>query len=131
MKNYLLDSHTLLWYLGGDAELPLTARETITNPANAIFVSVASLWEIAIKHSLGKLDLPRPFSDLEPSIQKEGFEVLPIQFHLLKAVVSLPFHHRDPFDRIIIAQSLLSTYPVIGKDEAFDPYGVQRCWTSF
>jgi len=78
MKNYLLDSHTLLWYFGGDASLPVPARDTIADISNSIFVSIASIWEIAIKHSLGKIDLPRPFDDLIPSVRNEGFNCCPL-----------------------------------------------------
>jgi len=131
MKTYLLDSHTLLWYLAGDTTLPISARNEISDAQSNIFVSMASLWEIAIKNSLGKLDLPRPFSELEPSLQAEGFELLPIRFDDLKKVAALPFHHGDPFDRLIIAQSLLLDYPVIGRDVLFDSYGVNRFWESF
>jgi len=126
MKNYLLDSHTLLWYFGGDAALPVSAREAIADTDNSILVSIASIWEIAIKHSLGKLDLPRPFDDLIPSILNEGFELLPIEAEELKTLVKLPFLHKDPFDRLLIAQSLTYSYPIIGRDDIFDDYGVQR-----
>jgi len=91
---------------------------------------MASLWEIAIKHSLGKLELPRPFSEFEASLHAEGFDVLPIGVEDLKKIITLPFHHGDPFDRLIIAQSLLLDFPVIGRDEVFDVYGVQRFWSS-
>lgn len=131
MKNYLLDSHTLLWYFGGNAELPVPAREAIADTSNSIFVSIASIWEIAIKHSLGKLDLPRPFDDLETSILNEGFELLSIKSEELKTLVKLPFYHKDPFDRLLIAQSLTYSCPIIGRDDIFDGYGVQRFWTSF
>lgn len=131
MKTFLLDTHTLLWYLGGDPFLPYSARVTISDSSNDIVISMASLWEIAIKHSLGKLDLPRPFEELEASLYAEGFRVLPIQVEDLKKVISLPFHHGDPFDRLIIAQSLWLDFPIIGRDEVFDIYEVQRFWNSF
>lgn len=128
MNNYIIDSHTLLWYFGGNSELSDQAKYLIVDSSNNIYVSMATLWEIAIKHSLGKLDLPRPFADLERSIQAEGFMILPIETGDIAGIISLPFHHRDPFDRMIIAQSLRSGYPVIGKDEFFDMYGVKRLW---
>ena len=131
MKTYLLDTHTLLWYLGGDALLPDSARIIISDSSNEIAISIASLWEIAIKHSLGKLDLPRPFDDLEATLHAEGFSVLPIQIEDLKTIITLPFHHGDPFDRLTIAQSLRLDFPVIGRDEVFDVYGVQRFWNSY
>ena len=131
MRTYLLDSHTLLWYFAGDELLPNAAKIAISDPSNIIVVSMASLWEIAIKHSIGKLELPRPFDDFEASIYIEGFDVLPIGMEDLKKLITLPFHHGDPFDRLIIAQSLLLDFPVIGRDEVFDAYGVQRFWNLF
>ena len=94
----LLDTHALLWFIGNDSQLTLPARENIENPAHTKFVSVAALWEIAIKLSLGKLKLPSPFDQVFPQqLEINGFEMLPISFTHLHRLLGLPFHHRDPF----------------------------------
>lgn len=128
MKTFILDSHTLLWYLAGSQELSPLAKKSIMDADNTIYVSIASLWEIGIKHSLGKLDLPKPFAALEPSLQAEGFSILPITIKDITEIIALPFHHRDPFDRILVAQAIRINCPVIGRDEAFDLYGITRHW---
>jgi PIN domain nuclease of toxin-antitoxin system len=129
MKSYLLDIHVLLWYLAADKNLPSDVVHFILNPGNNIQVSIITLWEIAIKYRLGKLDLPRPLDDLEQNILESGFEILPLRFEEVKLVAKLPIHHSDPFDRVLIAQSLTYDIPILGKDEIFDTYGVYRIWT--
>lgn len=125
----LLDTHAFLWFLEGSASLSAHARSTIEEPENIVFVSVASLWEIAIKYSLGRLDLEQPFGEFIPSqIETNGFALLSLDVPHMSRVAELPFHHRDPFDRMIIAQSLVEDLPIIGRDEAFDHYGVARHW---
>jgi PIN domain nuclease of toxin-antitoxin system len=94
-----------------------------------IFLSVVSLWEMAIKVSLGKLKMPSPFLDfVEHQITENSFSLLVIKPVHIERIVSLPFHHRDPFDRMLVSQSLSETLPIIGKDEIFDLYGVSRYW---
>lgn len=102
----LIDTHALLWYLQGDANLSNLALAAIEDKHNDVFVSIVSLWEIAIKLGLGKLELQRPFENLEADLQRLGIKILPIAFAELEIYVSLPLNHRDPFDRILIAQSL-------------------------
>jgi PIN domain nuclease of toxin-antitoxin system len=92
------------------------------------FVSIASLWEMAIKISLGKLELKMPFDHIEQQIAANGFEILPITLQDILTVSTLPFHHRDPFDRIIIAQSLNNDMIVISKDKFFDQYQAKVRW---
>ncbi|MFN4255231.1 MAG: type II toxin-antitoxin system VapC family toxin [Saprospiraceae bacterium] len=128
MKHYLLDTHTLLWHLDEDPDLSENAETIIGDPANIIHVSIASIWEIGIKHGLGRLDLPKPFEQLIPDLRKDGFELLPISEVELNLLIRLPNHHRDPFDRMLIAQSLAYSFEIIGRDGAFDAYGVQRIW---
>ncbi|MFM2302918.1 MAG: hypothetical protein RLZZ135_321 [Cyanobacteriota bacterium] len=102
----LIDTHALLWYLQGDANLSNLALDSIENKDNDVFVSIISLWEISIKLGLGKLELQRPFDNLEADLQRLDIKILPIAFAELDIYRSLPLHHRDPFDRILIAQSI-------------------------
>lgn len=124
---YLLDTHSLIWFLSGDNQLSAHARQLIEDESNEIFVSIASLWEMSIKVSLGKLDLNQPFQQLFPAqLENNSIAILSISMSHLSALCTLPFHHRDPFDRLIIAQSLFDNLPVIGVDSAFDSYGIRR-----
>lgn len=125
----LLDTHIFVWFIAGNLKLSLTARTLIEDLANTKFVSVASLWEIAIKYSLGKLDLTDEFDVLIPKqIEINGFEILPIETVHLSKLISLPFHHRDPFDRLLIAQSISENMQIISVDEIFDSYTNARLW---
>ena len=126
---YLLDTHTLIWFLTGDKKLSDKARGLIDNPGNRKFLSIASLWEIAIKVSLGKLTLNKPFKKLFPEqLHFNRIEILDITVDNLIKLTTLPFHHRDPFDRLIIAQALVEELSVIGADTIFDTYGINREW---
>jgi len=99
------------------------ARALIEDEKNRKFISVASLWEIAIKFSIGKLSLSAPFDQLIPQqLSLNGFELLPIEIAHLATVAALPFHHRDPFDRLLIAQAMTEKIPVVSSDSAFDAY---------
>jgi len=125
----LLDSHAFLWFIMGSANLSVNARALIEDPANERLLSVASLWEIAIKTSLGKLTLSAPFDELIPAqLKLNGIDLLNIKVDHLSTLTTLPFHHRDPFDRLIIAQAIVEKLPVISLDGAFDAYGVTRHW---
>ena len=126
---YLLDTHTFLWFINDDDSLSPTAKALITDPENILYLSIASLWEIAIKVSLGKLEVPSPFSEfMLEQLHKNTIVLSDIKPEYTGTLITLPFHHRDPFDRLIIAQSLNEDIPVIGRDEIFDRYGVQRRW---
>ena len=126
---YLLDTHTLLWFLAGDASLSGKAVQLIENEDNQICVSTASLWEIAIKSSLGKLALAAPLESLfTVQLPDNNIQVLTIDTAHLLCIHSLPFHHRDPFDRLLAAQSLVEKIPLVSKDVVMDAYGVQRIW---
>ena len=120
---YLLDTHALLWAPGDPGVLSQAARDTIAYPANLIFVSSASLWECAIKASIGKLDLPDDFFDLIP---ETGYEVIPIRIAHLNTYRSLPMHHRDPFDRILVAQAQAEALTLITRDPDIAKYDVSR-----
>ena len=129
LMKYLLDTHTLIWFLMGDRKLSDKARALIDNPSNEKHLSIASLWEIAIKVSLGKLALSKPFERLFPEqLHFNRIQILDITVNSLTKLTTLPFHHRDPFDRLIIAQALVEGFPIIGTDAIFDAYGVNREW---
>jgi PIN domain nuclease of toxin-antitoxin system len=128
MPHNLLDTHTLIWYINGDHELSEKARTAIEAEGTINFVSIASLWEIAIKISLGKLELKTPFHQIGRQIEENGFELLPIIFEDTLTVCSLPFHHRDPFGRIILAQSLTNGLTIISKDKNLELYKATILW---
>ena len=117
----LLDTHIVLWWLDDPNLLSEDARNAIADPANEAFVSAVVAWEIAIKRGLGKLTTP---PDLESAIQSCGFVPLAISVEHALAVESLPLHHRDPFDRMLIAQSQLETCTLVTRDSEFAPYAV-------
>ncbi len=121
----LIDTHILIWFLEGNRLLSKPRRQIIANPQNDIFVSIACLWEMAVKISIGKLTLAKPFADVIKQIAVEDFEVLPISPEHTLQVSTLPFHHRDPFDRIIIAQSQIENLTIITDDDDFKSYGVK------
>jgi PIN domain nuclease of toxin-antitoxin system len=119
---YLLDTHSFLWFINGDDQLSLKAKNTIADPNSIKFISIASFWEIAIKVNLGKLSLDMAYQDLRQHIIANGFEVLPITFEHTIELTGLELFHRDPFDRIIIAQALSEKLIVISKDGNFSKY---------
>ncbi len=126
--NILLDTHTLLWYLEDSKNLSSKAAEIIEDPSNTLRVSIASLWEISIKLGLGKLSLQNSFSELEEVLKQLKIEVLPITFSDTECYLNLPLHHRDPFDRILVAQAINHSLVLISRDVAFDAYDLQRVW---
>jgi PIN domain nuclease of toxin-antitoxin system len=127
--NVLLDTHAFLWFVWDDARLSQTAKDTIIDPNNRKLVSVASVWEIAIKVSLQKLDLGMPYLPfMRSQLAINLFETLPLTLEHGSEVSRLPFHHRDPFDRLMIAQSMWEQMPVVSADPAFDAYSIKRIW---
>ncbi|MBL8809061.1 MAG: type II toxin-antitoxin system VapC family toxin [Planctomycetaceae bacterium] len=127
--NLLLDTHTFLWFVADDAQLPGRAKELIENPDNRKLVSIATCWEISIKVGLKKLDLGEPASIFLPRhLAANHFELLPIAMSHATLVERLPLHHRDPFDRLLIAQAIVEGLVIIGIDVALDAYGVKRIW---
>lgn len=120
--NYLLDTHTFLWFLEGSRSLSKKARMTIENPENNSYISIASIWEIAIKISLGKLKLDFELEDLKTEILRNSFEILPLDFEHFIELSRLEENHRDPFDRIIISQAISERLSVISKDSNFKLY---------
>lgn len=125
---YLLDTHTFLWFINGDSQLSEKARAHIENPNSNCYVSVASFWEMAIKLSLSKLELDMSFKSLFKELEKNGFSLLPITFYHTHKLTTLELHHRDPFDRIIICQALVDKLTIIGKDSYFQNYKVNQVW---
>lgn len=122
----LLDTHVWLWMLSDPPRLTHEARELISDPENELLLSAVSSWEISIKFALGKLGLPEPPAEYVPSRMIEtGVVGLPIEHAHALAVATLPSHHRDPFDRILIAQAMIESIPIITADEQFIPYDVQ------
>lgn len=125
----LLDTHAFLWFIEGDVNLSSTARNLIEDLENQRFLSVASLWEISIKISIGKLELAITFVELvERQVYGNAIELLEIQPGHLDRLAQLPFHHKDPFDRLIIAQSLAEHLTVVTKDTVFSNYPVTILW---
>ena len=126
---YLLDTNALLWFLNNDKKLSHRARQLIESSSHESFLSIVSLWEIAIKTRLGKLDLGEPFEQMFPEqLHLNHIEILDITVDSLIKLTTLPFHHRDPFDRLIIAQGLVEELPIISVDTVFDAYGIDREW---
>ncbi|MEZ4963035.1 MAG: type II toxin-antitoxin system VapC family toxin [Saprospiraceae bacterium] len=119
--NILLDTHTFLWFVAGSGELSQRARQTIEDPANIGFISIASLWEISIKTTLGKLTIKGKYETVIDDVTSNGFMLLPIEFHTVQQNKP-PFHHKDPFDRVLVSQAIIENMELISKDEIFDPY---------
>ena len=125
----LLDTHAFLWWVTDDRRLSARARETIGDGANEIYLSAATGWELAIKARLGRLQAPGDFAAfITDQIAENGFRVLAIELAHALRVHALADHHRDPFDRILVAQSLVEGTPIVSRDEAIAAYGVELVW---
>jgi PIN domain nuclease of toxin-antitoxin system len=125
----LLDTHAFLWWLAGDAALSPAARTAIADEGNGIFISAASAWEITTKHRIGKLPGAASIvTDLDAIIAAQGFIGLPIGVRHGQTAGALPGPHRDPFDRMLIAQAMLENLALVSNEEAFDAYGATRLW---
>lgn len=125
----LLDTHTLLWFVEDSPNLPMTTRDLIANETTQRVVSIISLWEIAIKHSLGRLALSLPLEEfIATHIPADKVTLLPVTISHILAFAKLPWHHKDPFDRILVAQASNENIPIISIDKALDAYPVQRIW---
>jgi PIN domain nuclease of toxin-antitoxin system len=127
--NLILDTHSFIWFVEDNPSLSVPARTLIEESTNAVFLSIASVWEMAIKVSLGKLTLSQPFDLFIPNqLLLNDITLLDITVSHTLRVATLPFHHRDPFDRLLIAQSLVEDMPIISVDGVLDAYGVNRLW---
>lgn len=125
----LLDTHTLLWMFAAPKQLGAHAVEALESAQNSLCISAGSLWEISIKISIGKLDLGRDWvRQLDRRMSEANIAVLPIALSHCARVSKLPHHHEDPFDRLIVAQSLAEKLPVVSRDRRFDGYGAKRVW---
>jgi PIN domain nuclease of toxin-antitoxin system len=125
----LLDTHALLWWIAGDDALSAAARTAIEDGRNEIFVSAVSTWEIATKYRLGKLSgVSAIIADLEGAILEQGFTGLPITLRHGQVAGTLPGLHRDPFDRMLIAQAMLERLVLVSNEQPFDAYNVARVW---
>lgn len=125
----LLDTHALLWYTLSDPRLSVMAKTLILDASNEILFSPASYWEIAIKIRIGKLALNQTYDDfIDVCLNQYGFVILPVEPKHTAVLTTLPLHHRDPFDRLIIAQAMVEDISVVSSDDAFDAYPVRRMW---
>jgi PIN domain nuclease of toxin-antitoxin system len=122
----LIDTHIFLWFINNDPQLNSTAKTLLESDVE-LLLSVASLWEIAIKVSTGKMTLPKPFEIFIPEqLQQNEIAILPIEMDHLTYITTLAFHHRDPFDRLLIAQSIVEGISIVSMDAVFDLYKVDR-----
>lgn len=124
----MLDTHTLIWFLNGDPKLSQKARNAIENLGNLKIVSIASIWEIAIKLSLKKFKFSKGFKSFLELIENNGFAVLPIKLEHVLTVSNLEFFHRDPFDRLLISQCVTDNLVIVSKDENIAKYDIEILW---
>ncbi len=125
----LLDTHTFLWFIFGNAQMSEKAEALVQSPTNRKFLSLATPWEVGIKVSTGKLTVSQPVDQFfAEEMYTHLVQMLPITLAHIARVSTLPFHHRDPFDRMLIAQSLTENIALVSADVAFDAYGITRYW---
>lgn len=125
----LIDTHIFIWYIQNSERLPRSIVKLINDGKNDILLSVASIWEMAIKQSTGKLNLGVPYTSfIEEQMRLNNIELLPIKLAHIEVITTLPFHHRDPFDRLLIAQALVEDIVIMSTDTMFSLYPVQRMW---
>lgn len=126
---FLADTHALLWHLSGNDLLSIAARNALDDDESDVYVSAASAWEITIKHRLGKLPEAEAFADdVEGMIRSQGYAALPITMAHAELAGRLSGSHRDPFDRMLIAQALLENLTLVSNERRFDQFGVRRLW---
>lgn len=125
----LLDTHTFIWYVTDNPKLSAHVKLLIEDENNEKLVSIASIWEMAIKHSIGRLNFSLPFMEfVGQQLTVSNIGLLEINLQHIEVVASLPLHHRDPFDRLIIAQSMAEQIPILSVDAIFDAYAIARVW---
>lgn len=127
----LLDTHTFLWFIGGDSNLDSYARELIEDLNNERFLSVATIWEITIKYSLGRLSVPMPPSALiREHVWANSIDLLDVRPKHFDTLLALPFHHKDPFDRLLVAQAIAEEMVIVTADQGLSSYGGNVVWSS-
>jgi PIN domain nuclease of toxin-antitoxin system len=125
----IIDTCIFLWFIENNPKLSSTALSLIEDKGNDILLSLTSIWEIAIKYSIGKLIFTKAYDIfIREQIDINSFDILPINFDHISTVAVLPLHHRDPFDRMIISQAIVEGLPIISSDTAFDDYPIKRLW---
>jgi PIN domain nuclease of toxin-antitoxin system len=124
----LVDTHALIWFQTGDRRVSRAARAALEAPDAELLLSAASVWELAIKASLGRLRLAEPVEDYIAEKLRQGYGALPVSWLHAARVDRLPWHHRDPFDRLLAAQALVERCPLVSRDRVFKKYGVQVVW---
>ena len=124
----LLDTRAFLWFATGDRRLGRAARTALEHNEAQLYLSAASIWELAIKSSLQRLTLPDPLERYVAEKIAEGYQLLPIEWTHAAAVEQMAFHHRDPFDRLLAAQALSEKMPLVTRDRIFRRYGVRTVW---
>jgi PIN domain nuclease of toxin-antitoxin system len=125
----LIDTHTFLWFVTNDPLLSAAALALLVDPGNEILLSPASFWEVAIKVSIGKYPMTVPFDRFfTEGIEGNDMVILPLEIRHASVLSSLPMHHKDPFDRMIVAQAIVENLPIVSIDEALDAYGITRLW---
>jgi PIN domain nuclease of toxin-antitoxin system len=126
---FLIDTHVFIWYIQNSERLPNLVTTLINDGNNQILLSIASIWEMAIKQSTGKLNLGLPYINfIEEQIRLNNIQLLPISLNHIEVITTLPFYHRDPFDRILIAQAITEDIGLVSVDSVFSLYPVQRIW---
>ena len=126
---FLLDTHVLIWWSGESNKISSTVKNLLMDESNSIFISFVSVWEIQIKSQLGKLELNIPLAQLIQEQQNiNQFQLLPIYLNHIYFLENLPQHHKDPFDRLLISQSIIEQIPILSVDKLFDLYSVKRIW---
>ncbi|GBF81377.1 type II toxin-antitoxin system VapC family toxin [Aphanothece sacrum] len=127
MNSFLLDTHTFIWLSENDPNLPKNLRNII-DVADTVYLSIASLWEIAVKLNIGKLSLQNSYETIGSELESSDILLLPISFIDTLQIRHLPLHHRDPFDRMLIAQAMTRSFILISRDVKFDAYSIERLW---
>ena len=128
MGHFLLDTHVLLWLIQGSSQLSLAARSVISDDANHLYFSVVSIWEITIKLNIGKLQISHTIADIYTLLELINVEILMITQSHLEQYLRLPLHHRDPFDRILVAQAIERSLVLVSAGRSFNHYPVKKLW---
>lgn len=125
---YLLDTHTLIWYTENDPKLPEIVKTLFLNSNDDFYISIATLWEMSIKIKKGTLIINRNFEEVIELIFSSGFKFLPISYNHTNELLKLPLIHKDPFDRMLVTQTIYEDMVILSKEALFDSYGVKRFW---